>query len=158
MPGEPLAYFLTWTCYGTWLHGDERWSTNESRNIFRGPSVAPHIGMERAARARMKGEIVLLTPTMRRVAEDAIREHARHRGWTDHAVNVRSNHGHAVITAPGRNPDPVLVQIKGWATRALREAGLFAKDARVWTEGGSKRWLWDEKGLREAIEYVMERQ
>ena len=19
----PLAYFLTWTCYGTWLHGDE---------------------------------------------------------------------------------------------------------------------------------------
>ena len=22
--GEPLAYFLTWTTYGTWLPGDER--------------------------------------------------------------------------------------------------------------------------------------
>ncbi len=21
---EPLAYLLTWTCYGTWLHGDRR--------------------------------------------------------------------------------------------------------------------------------------
>ncbi len=158
MPGEPPAYLLTWTCYGTWLHGDERWSINKGHKDFHGPSIAPHEGMERAARARMKGDIVLLTPGMRRIAGDAIREHARHKGWTDHAVHVRNNHGHAVIAAPGRKPDPVLVQVKAWATRALRDEGLVAAGARVWTEGGSTRWLWDEKGLREAIEYVMERQ
>ncbi len=158
MPGEPVAYLLTWTCYGTWLHGDERWSINKGHNDFHGPSIGPHQRMERAARARMKGDIVLLTPAMRRIAGGAIREHAAHKGWTTYAVNVRTNHAHAVITAPGRRPDPVLVQVKGWATRALREAGLFAADARVWTKGGSKRWLWDEKGLREAIAYVMERQ
>ena len=28
--GEPLAYFLTWTTYGTWLPGDERgWSRKD---------------------------------------------------------------------------------------------------------------------------------
>jgi hypothetical protein len=24
MYSDPLAYFITWTCYGTWLPGDDR--------------------------------------------------------------------------------------------------------------------------------------
>ena len=33
--GEPLAYFLTWTTYGTWLPGDERgWNRKGAPEIL----------------------------------------------------------------------------------------------------------------------------
>ena len=27
---DPLAYFITFTCYGNWLHGDERGSVDRA--------------------------------------------------------------------------------------------------------------------------------
>ncbi len=45
-------------------------------------------------------------------------------------------------------------QLKAWTTRRLREAGHVAAHAPVWTEGGSRRWLWNADSLRRAIEYV----
>ena len=29
---DPLAYFITFTCYGNWLHGDERGSVDRDHN------------------------------------------------------------------------------------------------------------------------------
>ena len=46
----PLAYFLTWTCYGIWLHGDERGSVDDEHAILGMPFVAaspPRVQAER---------------------------------------------------------------------------------------------------------------
>jgi hypothetical protein len=34
---EPLAYFITWTTYGSWLHGSTKWVNDEGylRNAIR---------------------------------------------------------------------------------------------------------------------------
>src|SRR5437667_5485845 len=83
---EPLAYFLTWTTYGTWLPGDERgWV--EKPGQFREP--APQ--RQQAARQRMTEPALTLDVEQRRLVEDTIADHCRIRGWHLHAVTrVRS--------------------------------------------------------------------
>ena len=34
-----LAYFITFRCYGTWLHGDERGSVDRFHNIYGMPFI-----------------------------------------------------------------------------------------------------------------------
>jgi hypothetical protein len=55
----------------------------------------------------------------RRTVEIQIAETCRHRGWTLHVVNWRSNHVHAVVTADVQNPKKMRIDLKAWATRAL---------------------------------------
>jgi hypothetical protein len=38
---SPLAYLITWTCYGTWLHGDERGAADLDHNIPGTPYLPP---------------------------------------------------------------------------------------------------------------------
>lgn len=158
MPSTPLAYFLTWTTYGSWLHGDERWSIDRDHNVFRGESIPPDVRRETAARSRLANPGVRLNAATRAIVDSAIREHAHVKGWNVHALNVRTNHAHAVITAQGVAPEIVLVQSKSWATRALRREGLVASTDRVWTTHGSTRYLWDRLGVQEAIRYVTDGQ
>jgi hypothetical protein len=37
----PLAYFITFTCHGTWLHGDERGSVDRGHNAPGTPFLPP---------------------------------------------------------------------------------------------------------------------
>ena len=46
----------------------------------------------------MKEKAVLLDAQHRQVVEDVIRKHADIRRWELHAVSVRSNHVHVVVT------------------------------------------------------------
>ena len=70
--------------------------------------------------------------------------------WT---VNVRANHVHAVVSADKR-ADAVRSALKANATRAMREAGLWTSELSPWEFRGSKKYLWDEKQLADAIAYV----
>jgi hypothetical protein len=56
---EPLAYFLTWTTYGTWLPGDSRGWVNRHR---KGGVIveAPCPALESYARGLMKDPPVVL--------------------------------------------------------------------------------------------------
>jgi hypothetical protein len=63
---------------------------------------APNPAQEQSALARMAESAVDLSVTQRALVEQTIRDHCRIRGWLLHAVNVRSNHVHAVVT--GRLP------------------------------------------------------
>ena len=74
------------------------------------------------------------------------------------ALNVRTNHVHSVVQATGRKPELVLNYFKSWATRRLREIEYRAIDARIWTEGGSTRWINNEAGLRGAMDYELNQQ
>jgi REP element-mobilizing transposase RayT len=152
---EPLAYFLTWTTYGTWLPGDARgWV--ERPGQFRPPNA----GLEAAARALLKEEPCVLDGEQRRLVEQVIARHCAIRGWHLHVVNCRTQHVHVVVTA-GAPPKVVRDQFKAWCTRhlkALQRARQADPSQAVrvhwWTEGGSTRWLNDEVSLTEAITYV----
>lgn len=148
--GEPIAYFLTWTTYGTWLPGDPRGWVKAGEFII-------HPGdPEREAQARrlIHGEPITLTSEQRLMIEQTIRDHCWIRRWTLHAVNVRTNHVHVVVTAD-RRPEAVMNQFKVWCSRRLN---AITKRERWWTEHGSTRWLNDEKSFWRAIEYVMNAQ
>jgi REP element-mobilizing transposase RayT len=74
------------------------------------------------------------------------------RKWLLHAANVRTNHVHVVVraTCPGR----VIGALKANATRALRETDQWDRFDSPWADGGSKRYLWTERQLQAAIDYV----
>jgi REP element-mobilizing transposase RayT len=101
---------------------------------------------------------VLLTPEERAIVERTIADHCRIRGWTLHAVNVRSNHVHLVVTAD-RDPEDVREQFKAWCSRRLSDAaGLPAaarNGRRRWfTECGDIEFIDSETYLTNAIGYV----
>ena len=79
----------------------------------------------------------------------------RIRKWSLFALNVRSNHIHVVVAASNKKPEMVLGAFKANATRQLREDGLWPYPATPWADGGSKRRLWNEQSVAEAIDYVL---
>jgi hypothetical protein len=103
---EPLAYFITWSTYGTWLPGDERgWV--EFRYGWRMPDAL----RELEPAAKMAEDACRLSLEQRRAVEAQIKETCQIRDWHLHAVNCRSNHLHLVVTAPTA-PERVRSQLK----------------------------------------------
>jgi hypothetical protein len=100
---DPIAYFITWTTYGTWLPGDQRGWVKQGQWEVRLPDPS----REHQARELMTGEVVVLAPDQRRIVHAVVVEHCRIRGWPLHACNARTNHVHVVVTAP---VDPTVVR------------------------------------------------
>jgi REP element-mobilizing transposase RayT len=154
----PLAYFLTWSTYGTHLHGDARGSVDSEHNQVNSPFIPPVASRERTLRARMKQSPMVLDSPMRKTVEQAITDHARTRRWELLALAVQSNHVHVVTdcrTAESLpTPERVMQEFKTWATRRLRRAQLISPDRRVWTDHGSTRWINNDEGLLAAVDYV----
>ena len=145
-----LAYFLTWTTYGTWLPGDGRqWV--DKRGWAGKPYECPDGRRAATARSRMKQSGVNLRPGQRRAVEDAIRSVCCFKGWVIHALNVRSNHVHLVLTAEDTTPERLMTTLKAWASRRLNEV---SDRHRWWTRHGSTRYIGTERSLQGAIEYV----
>jgi len=155
---DPVAYFITWTTYGTWLPGDERgW-------VKRGEWKAQQADrdLEQRARALMTDHVVILTPEQRTIVDSVIVDHCRIRGWQLHARNVRTNHVHVVVSALV-DPKIIREQLKAWTSRRLSDnAGLQKKGKdgrrRWWTEKGDIECIGNEVRLAEVILYVNEMQ
>jgi REP element-mobilizing transposase RayT len=153
----PLAYFITFTTYGTWLHGREPGSVDRHHNTPGTPFLPPDGDVEAERRRSLRQAPYWLDEPRREVMLRTIREVARHRGWKVWAVHVRTNHVHIVVTAPAK-PEKVMADFKAWASRRLRE--VFGEDADRdrWTQHGSTRWLNSSAALEGAIAYVVEEQ
>jgi REP element-mobilizing transposase RayT len=157
--GDPLAYFLTWTTYGTWLPGDERGWVAKPGDLH-----LPDASLERESRSRMTESPVLLDDRQRDIVVRTIAEHCLVRSWHLHAVACRTNHVHVVVTADRRRPEDVMDQLKAWCTRKLKDQDrVRIPENRTirwnwWTQRGSKRWLNDLHSLETAISYVQEGQ
>ncbi|SRR5216683_7788247 len=153
----PIAYFITFTTYGTWLHGRDPGSVDLQHNTPGTPVLSPDAAQERRCRAAMRQEPYVLDAARRRVVLQTIREVAAHRKWTLWAVHVRSNHVHVVITADCK-PEKVMSDLKAWASRRLREQ--FGEEAvrDRWTEHGSTRWLNSNDSFQAAVRYTLDEQ
>jgi REP element-mobilizing transposase RayT len=150
----PLAYFISFRTYGTWLHGDERGSVNRKQNKYGTPRIAPNSLLEKAERSLLKYPPVTLDGYQRSVVEKAIREVCKHREYKLLAINVRTNHVHTVVSAQVK-PEPILQAFQAYATRKLREAGLLTRKIKPWSRHGSTPYLWKEKQVERAIDYVI---
>jgi REP element-mobilizing transposase RayT len=167
-------WFLTNTCYGNWLPGDERgfvgrvWEhrADDPMDKLRvehdlpGEAYDEDIpGLEKAAREIMSGPPIVLTTAHAEVLLAQLQETARFRKWELRAVAIMFNHFHIVVGVAGDpKPAKILGDFKSWATRRLSER--FGKPASEtwWTERGSKRRLPDDRALASAIHYVLYKQ
>lgn len=152
--GQPIAYFLTFTTYGTWLHGDERGSVDDDHSLYGLPKAAPDTDRKTQNYRHMKWPPYTLDAKARGVAELTIAQVAQHRNWSLKAVSVRTNHVHIVVQS-SQTANKTLADFKAWCTRRLREAECVEPDREVWTEGGSTRKVFDAKGLAAVIEYTL---
>lgn len=150
---DPLAFFLTWTTYGTWLPGDERGWVWKGKG-FQGADPAKR----RAAEGRMTEAACTLDDEQRALVEATIKDHCAIRGWQLHALNCRTKHVHVVVSADC-DPEDIRDQFKAWCTRKLKDLQRSRKGQprkKWWTERGSQRYLGDEESLEAAIHYVLE--
>lgn len=153
----PLAFFITFRCYGTWLHGDVRGSVDQQHRTV-GQEPLPRDDFRATfEREEMRWPPMTLTPEQRLLVASAIEEACAFRGWSLLALNVRTNHVHAVVAAES-GPEKVMTDFKAWATRKLRQAGAVEPGRRPWSRHGSTRWLWTEQDVRDAQEYTVEGQ
>ncbi|MFN0146902.1 MAG: hypothetical protein ACKVT1_10340 [Dehalococcoidia bacterium] len=154
---RPLAYFITFRTYGTWLHGDERGSTQRSLAGPDAPLLDPNPRREAWEAGQRLDAPVTLRAAERRAVDAAIRQTAEVRDWYIHALNVRTNHVHVVVSAE-MAPELVMGSLKAWCTKLLGEAGLVATGAKVWSRHGSTRYLWREEQVVAACQYVVKGQ
>jgi REP element-mobilizing transposase RayT len=151
-----MHYRLLWTTYGTWLPGDERSWMHKGEPAVQPPDAE----FERACRADMREDMVLLDPAQKRVVAATIADHCRHRGWLLLALASKTNHAHTVVEAD-RTGEEVRDQLKAWCSRRLSDrAGLTKGQTKT---GGRRRWFSEgayvreiegEEYLREVIAYV----
>ncbi len=150
----PLAYLITFRCYGTWLHGDDRGSVDRYHNRYGTPFIPPNERWRLYNEGLLKHPPVDLDAGRRAAVEAAVRETCEKRGWLLLAINVRTNHAHSVVTA-GCKPEKVLNAFKANATRQMREAECWKHEYSPWAERGSRRYLWTERHVERAIDYVI---
>ena len=153
MNDDPLAYFITWTVYGTFLQGDPRWWRAKGKG-----SQPPQPLLERWHRDRLNHEVILLTERHRKLVELEIARLSEFRSWNLWVANARSNHVHVVVTAAKYSGKQVRDQIKANCTRVLRENDERFASRPVWTTGGDWKCINTEDDLQQAVLYAGELQ
>jgi REP element-mobilizing transposase RayT len=151
----PLAYFVSFRAYGTWLHGDKRGSIDRFNNRYRSPYIPPNENWQSHNQRTLKAEPLTLKARQRTSVDKAIRETCEKRKWQLHAINIRTNHVPTVASAGLKKPEIVLNAFKANATRQLRQDGLWPYTWSPWADKGSKRRLWNEQSVAKAIDYVL---
>jgi REP element-mobilizing transposase RayT len=153
MQTDVLAYFLTFTIYGTYLQGDARWwcSRREGRR-----SAQPRL--EAWHRARLRYPVLLLNAAQRIVVAREIERLSAFRHWHLWQCNARSNHVHVLVSGHGMPATKMRNQFKANCTRALRERWHGFNGRPVWSSGGHWGPVKTEKELEQVLFYVGEGQ
>lgn len=151
MNDKPLAYFITWTVYGTWLQGDERgWRR------YRGGHEKPQPRLAEWRRERLLHPVVLLEEHHRKIVSETIENHCSLRAWKLWVANPRTNHVHAVVTANDFSGAKVRDQLKAYCTRMLRAADPQFRERPIWSRGGDWQCINSEDGLATVVQYAGE--
>ena len=152
----PVGYLLTFRTYGTWLHGDPRGSVDRHHNRFGTPALPASEQRQNRNRALLNRAPVYLNKNQRSAVQSSMRETCDIRQWTLWDAHARTNHVHVVLSC-GCKPGSALTALKANATRWMRDKGCWNSNGTPW-QGGSKKYLWDEEELQNAVAYVRNRQ
>jgi len=151
----PSAYLLTFRTYATWLYVDDRGS-NQRRRQERIATIRidPNVPLNEKMTEMCAQNATTLNDRQRKVVEDSIVEVCDHRSYKLWALNVRTNHAHAVVSKAIK-PEKIVNDFKTYATRKLRLEGEFSATQKIWSRGASTRYLWKPRHVEAAIEYVL---
>ena len=153
MNDDPLAYFITWTVYGTWLQRDVRgWRR------YRGGHETPQPLLAAWRRERLLYPVIMLDDRTRKIVESEISDHCERHGWKIWIANPRTTHVHVVVSADGVHGAKVRDQLKANCTRGLRENDSCFCDRPVWSRGGDWQCINSEDDLEAVIIYAAEGQ
>jgi REP element-mobilizing transposase RayT len=97
----------------------------------------------------------VLDSAQRHCVEASASETCKIRKWKLYAINVRTNHVHLVVSIGETKPEIALNAFKANATREMRKSACWQSARSPWSDKGSKRYLWNEKSLAQAIDYVL---
>lgn len=153
----PLAYFITFTTYGTRLHGSGKGSVDLEHNAFDTPLLPPDPEREVEDRGRMTQAPYIMSGPEREIVCRAIVELSHEKEWDLLAAHVRTNHVHVVIAA-ARDLGRLMSDLKGLASRDLTRAGFDDISRRRWTRHGSTRHLLQADQVEEKIRYTLDEQ
>src|SRR5256885_12318780 len=121
----PLAYFISFRTYGTWLHGDKRGSIDRFHNRYRSPYIPPNKNWQAHNQQQLKAKPLILKARHRNSVEAAIRETCDVRKWQLQAINVRTNHLHTVVSAGLEKASILLNAFKAKAPPPLRQERIL---------------------------------
>lgn len=154
---KPLAYFITFSSYGTRLHGDENGSVDRRHNQYGSDLIAPNSALQSYEKRVQRQPSFILKPQYRATILKAVMEVCEYRRWRHYAIHVRTNHVHVVVSADPP-PEKILHDFQAYATRHLRGHDHTLKDTKIWTQHGSTKYLWNLKSLIDTISYVIHQQ
>ncbi len=154
--GGPAAYFLTFSCHGARLHGDERGSVRRSWNTPATPLYGPDERLHEAERSQMLHEPFVMNAAQRGCVVEQLLETSRFRSWPVHAMNVRTRHVHVVVSAPEVAPERVMNDLKVWSTKRLRASRLVDQHQPIWSRHGSTIYVWRDDTVADVCWYVNE--
>ncbi len=152
-----MCYFITFTCYGTRLHGDESGSVDRHNSLVGSRRLEPDTFRVLAESREMLQDPYVLDEAARQSVLAAIRKHCAHRGWNLQVAHLRSNHVHVIVEA-GIRPERIMNEFKAYASRALNQLTSEGPYRKRWSRHGSTRWLWKEEDVSHALRYVVEEQ
>ena len=148
-----MTYLITFSCYGSHLHGDASGSVDRLHHIYRSPLADTDRDRAFIERTHLLETPYVMAAEQRETVLKTILEVCHHRGWTLHAAHVRTTHVHAVVEGDSR-PEAMMNAFKSYASRALNSIGLDGGSKTRWARHGSTRWLWNQDDLRAAVDYV----
>ena len=133
----------------------KRGSIDREHNQYKAAYAPANDNRNRHNRGMLKSSPVVLNASQRSSVEKAIRETCEFRRWTLHAMNVRTNHAHTVVSIGTTKSELALNAFKANATRQMRQDGCWTRRHSPWVDKGSRRNLWNERSLERAIDYVI---
>jgi REP element-mobilizing transposase RayT len=159
---RPFALHITWTCYGTWLPGDDRGHVSNvplpeggflpKQNV---PGTPYRLGDEvtrRRAQDLQQGQTVHLTADQALVAAQSLCRAAEARGWRIVRGAIMANHVHVLVMDCPNDGPTVRRILKGTSQAALNDH--LGHNQRWWTAGGSDRYKNDWPAIEAAVQYI----
>ncbi len=152
-----MTYLITFSCYGSHLHGQAAGSVDRRHNLPGSRLVEAEPRRAKAEFERMDQPPYALDESRRGAVLRALRRRCQEQRWTLLAAHVRTSHVHLVVEAEAR-PERVMNDMKSYASRCLNRMGLDEPARKRWARHGSTRWLWKREDVSAAIRYVVDGQ
>ncbi len=156
MSDRPLAYHITFGTYGMRLHGDARGTVSRQQNEFGEPIIGRDTRWEALEEQTLRFEPVKLVLSQRMVIEALLPMICQRGGWLYHQGAAQPDHVHLLLSTSAEGK-AVRSWLKRWLGQELSQRWKLPEGASWWAEGGSVKWVWEQKYL-EAVDAYIERQ
>ena len=148
---------LTFSTYGTRLHGRDNGSVDRNHNQYNTPFLEPDGLRRNIEQKNMKYSAVILGRNERQIVLDAACDVCKYKNWGLFAAHIRTEHVHLVLNC-SCPPHWAVKTIKAWATKSLRAKLPELTNQKIWTRNASTKYIWKSEDIRTAIAYVIARQ